>query len=394
MKVLKKRLRLIIIIFFVFLLARSKVFADQAMDSVLNRQIDLLDLSEMEKAIENASREVSTPYLEEFSIKETMINSIKGEDVITPLSIFKGLASMVFGEINEYLNLMGRLIIIAIFSTMLSTLGTSFNSKSTSEVAFYVCYIVLIIVLAESFMISMNIARNTIDHMSLTMKASIPVMITLLVSTGNAASGGIFQPLVFATIQIGSEIIKNVVLPLVFFVSVLQIVTNISEDFKIDSLVELAYSIIKWILRGLVTVFVGVMGLHGLTTPFVDGTINKAAKSMTSAFVPVVGEALSGTVDLVINCGVIVKNSYTVGVIIALLLICAVPLIKVFLCMAAYQVTAAIIEPISDKRIASCLEGMGRATGYLLGTLTTVMVLFILNMLILVGVSNITAMMR
>lgn len=157
---------------------------------------------------------------------------------------------------------------------------------------------------------------------------------------------------------------------------------------------ELAYSTIKWILRGLVTVFVGVMGLHGLTTPFVDGTINKAAKSMTSAFVPVVGEALSGTVDLVMNCGVIVKNSYTVGVIIALLLICAIPLIKVFLCMAVYQITAAIIEPISDKRIANCLEGMGRATGYLLGTLTTVMVLFILNMLILVGVSNITAMMR
>ena len=134
--------------------------------------------------------------------------------------------------------------------------------------------------------------------------------------------------------------------------------------------------------------------IYGLTAPIVDGAINKAAKSMMSTFVPVVGEALSGTVDMVMNCGVIVKNSYTIGVIILLLLICAIPLIKVFLCMLVYQLTAAIIEPLSDKRIAQCMSGMGRATGYLLGTLSTVIVLFILNMLILIGSSNITTMMR
>lgn len=381
-------------IVFSVLILGSPVFGDQAMDKVINKQIDILDLSEPEKAIEEAKQEGSNPLLNEFDMKESMVDSIRGKQSISPGKIVKGLTSLFAGEINEYFNLMGRLIILVVFCSVLSTLGASFNSESTSQVAFYVAYIVLIIVLAESFMVSMNIARTTIDHMTFTMQASIPVMVTLLISTGNAITGGVFQPIVFATIQIGSSIIKNVVLPLVFFVSVLQIVSNISEDFKIDALVDLAYSTIKWILRGIVTVFVAVMGLHGLTAPFVDGTINKAAKSMTSTFVPVVGEALSGTVDLVMNCGAIVKNSYTVGVIIALLLICVVPLIKVFLCMAVYQVTAAIIEPISDKRIALCLSGMGRAAGYLLGTLTTVMVLFILNMLILVGASNVTAMMR
>lgn len=381
-------------IVFSVLILGSPVFGDQAMDKVINKQIDILDLSEPEKAIEEAKQEGSNPLLNEFDMKESMVDSIRGKQSISPGKIVKGLTSLFAGEINEYFNLMGRLIILVVFCSVLSTLGASFNSESTSQVAFYVAYIVLIIVLAESFMVSMNIARTTIDHMTFTMQASIPVMVTLLISTGNAITGGVFQPIVFATIQIGSSIIKNVVLPLVFFVSVLQIVSNISEDFKIDALVDLAYSTIKWILRGIVAVFVAVMGLHGLTAPFVDGTINKAAKSMTSTFVPVVGEALSGTVDLVMNCGAIVKNSYTVGVIIALLLICVVPLIKVFLCMAVYQVTAAIIEPISDKRIALCLSGMGRAAGYLLGTLTTVMVLFILNMLILVGASNVTAMMR
>lgn len=391
----KKRIyRVILMIILGLLLLMSPLFADEAVNSIINKQINTLDLSEPEKVIDEIKSEVSNPYLEGFDIKKAMLDSITGKQNITPIQIVKGVLNLIFGEINVYLSLMGKLIILAIFCTVLSTLSTSFQSKSTSQVAFYVCYIVLIIALTESFLISMGIAQKAIDQMAMTMQASLPVMVTLLISTGNITSGSIFQPLVISSIQIASAIIRNTVLPLVFFVSVLQIVSNISEDFKIDKLVDLAYLSIKWLLRGIVTLFVGVMGMYGLTTPFVDGTINKAAKSMTEAFIPVVGEALSGTVDLVMNCGVIVKNSYTVGVIILLLLICAIPLIKVFLCMMVYQVTSAIIEPISDKRIAQCMAGMGRATGYLLGTLSTVMVLFILNMLILVGAGNVTAMMR
>lgn len=376
------------------LIIRAPVFAEESMESILNKQINILDLSEPEKAIEKVKSEEDNFFLQEFDIKKSMVDSVKGGQNLSPLKILKGIMDLAFGEIDVYLSLMGRLIILAIFSTVLSTLSSSFQSKSTSEVAFYISYIVLILTLAESFMISVNITHKTIDQMTLTMQASIPVMVTLLISTGNIASGSIFQPIVIASIQMGTAIIKNTVLPLVFFVSVLQIVSNLSDDFKIDALVELSYSVIKWILSGIVTLFIGIMGIHGLTAPFVDGTLNKTAKSMTSAFIPVVGEALSGTVDLVMNCGVIVKNSYTVGVIIVLLLICVVPLIKVFLCMAVYHLTAALIEPIANKRIAQSMSGMGRATGHLLGTLTTVMVLFILNMLILVGVSNITAMMR
>lgn len=386
--------KLILMVAMMLLVICSPLFADETVDSIINKQINVLDLSEAEKAIDKVKSEESNPYLKGFDIKKAMIDVVTGNQNISPMNILKGIISLTFGEIDVYLSLMGRLIILGVFCTVLSSLSTSFQSKSTSEVAFYVCYIVLILALTESFMIAMDIAYKTIDQMATTMQASIPVMVTLLISTGNIASGSIFQPLVISSIQIGTAIIKNTVVPMVFFVSVLQVVSNISEDFKIEALIELSYSLIKWTLRGIVTLFVGIMGIHGLTTPFMDGTLNKAAKSMTSAFVPVVGEALSGAVDLVMNCGLMVKNSYTVGIIIVLLLICVVPLIKVFLCMVVYKLTAAIIEPITNKRIAGALSGMGRATGYLLGTLTTVMVLFILNMLILVGVSNVTAMMR
>lgn len=390
----------IILILFKLVFQPALLFATEnesrsnEIDSILQKQINTLDLEESEKILNELKLESNNPYLENFDLKQTMLDLIKGKGTIAPIQIVKGILNLAFGEVNIYFVLMGKLIILSIFCTVLSTLSLSFQSKSTSQVAFYICYIVLIIALTESFLISMDITQTTIDQMSMTMHASLPVMITLLMSTGNITSGGVFQPIVISSIQIATVIIKNVILPLVFFVSVLQIVNNISEEFQIQKFVDLAYLSIKWILRGLVVLFVGVMSIYGLTTPYLDGTINKTAKSMMETLVPVVGDALSGTVDLIINCGVLVKNSYTIGVIIMLFLICAIPLIKVFLCMLVYQITSAVIEPISDKRIANCMSGMGKATGYLLGTLSTVMILFVLNMLILIGVGNVTAMMR
>ena len=376
------------------LLLSFPVLGNEAVDSIINKQINILDLEESEQMIEQIKSDSTNPYLNEFSIKDVMLDAIKGKGKITPVKVINGITNLVFGEVSAYFKLMGKLMILAIFCTVLSTLSLSFHNKSTSQIAFYVCYIVLIITLTESFLISMQIAQATIDQMTMIMHASVPVMMTLLISTGNMTSSGVFHPLIVSSIQIASIILRNTVLPLVFFVSVLEIVSHMSDDFKITKLVDLAYSAIKWILKGIVALFIGIMTMYGLTAPIVDGAINKAAKSMMSTFVPVVGEALSGTVDMVMNCGVIVKNSYTIGVIILLLLICAIPLIKVFLCMLVYQLTAAIIEPLSDKRIAQCMSGMGRATGYLLGTLSTVIVLFILNMLILIGSSNVTTMMR
>lgn len=389
-----------IIIILIFILMPNSIWATeqsqskQEINSIIQKQINTLDLSEPERVIDELKSGTSNRYLEEFDIKQTMLDLITGKGNITPVNVINGIMKLMFGEVSSYFTLMGKLIILSVFCTVLSTLSVSFESKSTSQVAFYVCYIVLIIALTESFTISMNIAQATIDKMTMTMHASVPVMMTLLISTGNVTSGSVFQPIVISSIQVAVALIKNTVLPMVFFVAILQIVNNISEEFKIQKLVDLFYLSVKWLLRGTVVLFVGIMGIYGLTTPYVDGTINKTAKSMVETFVPVVGDALTGTIDLIMNCGVLVKNSYTIGVIIILLLVCAVPLIKVFLCMIVYQVTSAIIEPISDKRIAECMSGMGKATGYLLGTLSTVMILFILNMLILVGVGNITAVMR
>lgn len=389
----KRRCKILFLIIGLLLLS-FPVLGNETMDSIINKQINILDLEESEQTIEQIKSDSTNPYLDEFSIKDVMLDAIKGKGKITPVKVINGITNLVFGEVSTYFKLMGKLMILAIFCTVLSTLSLSFNNKSTSQIAFYVCYIVLIITLTESFLISMQIAQATIDQMTMIMHASVPVMMTLLISTGNMTSSGVFHPLIVSSIQIASIILRNTVLPLVFFVSVLEIVSHMSDDFKITKLVDLAYSAIKWILKGIVALFIGIMTMYGLTAPIVDGAINKTAKSMMTTFVPVVGEALSGTVDLVMNCGVIVKNSYTIGVIILLLLICAIPLIKVFLCMLVYQLTSAIIEPLSDKRIAQCMSGMGRATGYLLGTLSTVMVLFILNMLILIGSSNVTTMMR
>ena len=71
------------------------------------------------------------------------------------------------------------------------------------------------------------------------------------------------------------------------------------------------------------------MSLSGLTAPVLDGVINKAAKTAVGV-VPVV-ESLTGAVDIVMNCSLLIKNAVGVGVIILISIYCLLPLIKILL---------------------------------------------------------------
>ena len=71
--------------------------------------------------------------------------------------------------------------------------------------AFYVCYMVLVSILIASFGLVVESGISTIDKMVDFMYASVPVLITLLVSSGNVVSGGALQPLLIMAVQISNN---------------------------------------------------------------------------------------------------------------------------------------------------------------------------------------------
>jgi stage III sporulation protein AE len=240
----------------------------------------------------------------------------------------------------------------------------------------------------------MEVSQSTIENMVLIMQSVLPILLTLMMTSGGVSSGTIFEPIILFSVQTISMFVKSIILPTIFLIAVIGVVNSLSGKEVLKKMKELFEQITDWILKGIAALFVGIMGIHGLTAPALDGIINNAAKSAVSTFVPIVGEALSGAVDVVMNCSLLIKNAIGVGAIILLCIYCIIPVIKILSFLFAYKIAAALIEPISDKRIVNCISDMGEACKRLFTCIFTVNILFIVSITILVGVGSMIAMLR
>ena len=76
----------------------------------------------------------------------------------------------------------------------------------------------------------------------------------------------------------------------------------------------------------------------------------KTAKAAVSTFIPVVGKILGDTVDSVIGCGNILKNSVGIIGIIVIIGIVLIPIIKIGILWFSFKLTSAVCEVIADKK--------------------------------------------
>ena len=103
------------------------------------------------------------------------------------------------------------------------------------------------------------------------------------------------------------------------------------------------------------------------------------------------GKILGDSVDSVLGCGLVLKNALgVVGVIV----IIALPIIKLSILTIVYSLSSAIIEPLADEKIVKLLEEFSGVFKLLLGILCAVSVLLIIGTTLVIKISNSGMMYR
>ena len=239
-----------------------------------------------------------------------------------------------------------------------------------------------------------NLAKNTIQNLVGFSQSLIPILITLMMTTGSIASVSVVQPILLFLITFIGNIITTFLLPLILIGTALGIVSKVSDKVQINKLSKYFKSSTVWILGIVLTLFVGVLSLEGSLTSSVDGVTAKTAKAVVSNFIPVVGKILGDAVDTVIGCSNILKNAVGIVGVIVIIGICALPIIKLTILMATYYIASAICEPIADEKIISLLSQIGDTFKILLAMLITVSVMLIIGITLVIKISNSGLMYR
>ncbi len=363
-------------------------------NEIMDRQYQSNEIRNIQEELEKRTSSEVNDILQDYDPRSIIQDAATGNFELSVKGIAGNALRYLFKEIYTNLGILIKLIILIVLCALLRNLQTSFLSEGVSEIAFYVCYIVIVSVLLVSFSTAMQMGMSMIDGMVDFMYATTPVLITLLVSGGNLTSGGIFQPLMLMIVEVSATIMRNVFIPMIFLSTILSIVSNISDKIQISRLTAMLKQITAWALGAILTVFIAVVSLQGSFGAVIDGVTSKTAKFAIGTFIPVVGKTLADAADTVIGCTLLIKNAAGLAVMVGILIICIVPLLKILALVALYKAASALVEPISEKRITNCISDVAGSMVYIFGIAAAVGFMFLISITALISAGNLSAMIR
>ena len=379
--------KVVFTIILILILGTNISFADTE-DDVINSQMDSFNISNFI----NEANKYTEDILEDIDIGELLNNAIKGE--IDNNELLKNIFPLLGNEIKEALNVMVSIIVIVLIHSVFKSIADNLNNKSVSQITYYVQYILIATVIMNNFSNIIALLKDTITNMTGFLQSLFPLLMTLMLASGNVVSVNMIQPIILFIINLISNVFQTIIIPAVLIGTALAIVSKISDRIQIDKLSKFIKSSSVWVIGILLTIFVGVLSIEGTLGSSVDGITAKTAKAAVSSFIPVVGKVLGDAVDTVIGCSSILKNAIGIVGVIVVIAICILPIIKLAVITIIYHLTAAICEPIADSKVISLISQMGDTFKILLAILCAISVMMIIGVTLVINISNTGLMYR
>ncbi|GAA0743503.1 stage III sporulation protein AE [Clostridium oceanicum] len=356
-----------------------------------NNNIEKDDDTKIEKLYDYIS-DMKNEYeiLKDVNPKEYVNDFLKnGTSNLSYKKAAKSAITYAFKEVAASMKMIGTLIVVAIICALLNNLQEAFSNDTLSNIAYFACYALIIVILSRSFYLGIDIARETIKKMTDFMTALMPILVMLVASVGGIVEASLIDPLVLGALNISSRIFSDFIIPIISMTFVLQFVNNLSKDYKVSKLTKLLNQIALWIQGIVMTVSIGIITIRGITSKTIDQVTAKTAKYAVDNFIPVVGKCLSDAISTVAGYSVLLKNSLSSLALIILIAMLLVPIIKILMMALMYKLAAALIEPVSDSRLVNCVEAAGNSLILILSCVICVSFMFFIMICIVASAGKV-----
>ena len=361
-------------------------------DLLLNEQLGHLDTSGIQQ-FWTSILDRYQGYLPESQTK-SLFDMLTGDHSFTLPNVLKGVLNFFLHEVVSNGKLLGAILIITVFAMILETMQSAFERKTVSTVGYAVSYLVLIVLALNSFRVAIDYASQAISEMVQFMVALVPLVLALMASTGNITSVAIFHPMIVFLVNISGTLIYSVVFPLLFLSAILNIVSTFSVKYQLTKLAGMFRYVGLGLLGSFFTIFLAVLSLQGATSAVADGVAVKTVKYIAGNFIPVVGRMFSDATETVVGASLLVKNTIGLAGLVIVVLIAAFPAIKIFSLAVLYNLSSAVMQPLGNSPVITCLGIIGKNLLLVFAVLATMGLMFFLAITIIISASNISVMMR
>lgn len=385
-----KKIYISILCLFVFLIGIQEVQAteDVSQEEVIESTKEELNIGGF---LEEANR-YTKDIVKDIDMSELLSSAITGN--IDNQTLLQNLMAPFGSQIKSTVKIFASILVIVLIHSVLKSIVDGLENKGVAQITYYVEYILIVTITMASFTDSIAMCKTAIQDLASFSNCLIPILITLMLTTGSIASASMIEPILLFLITFISNFIVGLVIPFVLISTSLKIISSISKRVQVDKLAKFFHTSVVWVLGVVLTIFVGVVSLEGTLSSTVDGITAKTAKAAVSNFIPVVGKILGDAVDTVIGCSSILKNAVGMVGVVVVLSICILPIGKLFILMWMYKLAAALCQPIAEENVVSLLEHMSDTFKILFAIICSVSVMLIIGVTLVVKISNAGLMYR
>ena len=189
-------------------------------------------------------------------------------------------------------------------------------------------------------------------------------------------------------ITVAQAVSAQLLLPMTKVYALLVMAGHVAKEDLLSKLTDLLSSAISWILKTMVGIVLGFHLIQGLVLPYVDSMKTGAVQKLIG-IIPGVGQGANAVTSMIIGSGVLVKNTMGAAGVVILLVITLIPMMKLMILMVLYQCVAAVLQPVCDKRIVSCISDMARGHKLLLSISASAILLFVVTIAVVCASTNI-----
>lgn len=338
--------------------------------------LEELDLSQVQRMLDQMLGE------ESFSMKDMLDGLIKGEKVLSEDTVQEMLHSFLFSGLEKEKSLLIKILLLILLSAVLANFADVFESGQIGDICFYIVYLLLFILLMDSFSSITRSVQQTITWMAEFMRGLAPAyFLTISIAAGSSTAAVFYEGVLILTWLI-QEVILNLLFPGACLYVLISLINNLSKEEMLGKMAELLDTAVSWGLKTLLGMVVGLQVVRGLIAPVMD-TLKRSALGKAAGALPGVGNAVNMVTELVLTSAVLVRNCLGVVILFAFVAAGAGPVIHYGILSLLYRFLAAIAQPVSEKRIVDSLATMGEGCALLLRILFTAEILCILDFVIL-----------
>ncbi len=250
------------------------------------------------------------------------------------------------------------------------------NSPAVVELA---ATLAVALVLLQQSLSMIRLGADTVTQLSEYGRLLWPVLTAAMAAQGGVTTATALYAATAAFDTLLGSLIAHVLIPMVYMYLVLATAGCATGVDRLKKLRDFMKWLATWLLKTLLYIFTGYIGITGVVSGSTDAAALKAAKLAMSGMVPVVGGILSDASEAVLVGAGVMKNAAGIYGLLAVAAVWVTPFVRIGVQYLMLKLTAALCAGFEGKRPGELIESFSGAMGLLLGMTGTMCVLLLVS---------------